>query len=330
MRGRSLQLLVLTSFVGLAGTRVKADPVYALADLGAVDSQTNPDFNYLNALSSTDKGAFQAGSFERFSHPVSRDIPTSWVQGDIERWSWGLGATRDTVSFVSGNNRGDAVGTTSHKLPQFNIPAYGLVAVYRADPHTVHPVEGSYGPEGIQSPGYLEAALMSGNPNAFYGTVTGINDHQLITGSQQKTGNQWQEYSPVLITAEANIAHFINLGSLGGKNGAASALNNEGQAVGWSEIADGTRHAFLYDQGIMEDLNALIPPTSGINLEEAVGIDALGRIVAFGTDASGATHEYLLTPSTVPEPSALSLFGLLTGGLMLRRLRRREMAIAAD
>jgi probable HAF family extracellular repeat protein len=103
----------------------------------------------------------------------------------------------------------------------------------------------------------------------------------------------------------------VSLGSLGGTNGVANALNNSNQVVGWSQTTSGAQHAFLYSNGTMQDLNLLIPPISGITLTSAVGIDGSGRIVAYGTDSSGQTQEFLLTPAAIPEPSTLAVFGLM-------------------
>ena len=86
----------------------------------------------------------------------------------------------------------------------------------------------------------------------------------------------------------------------------ANALNNSNQVVGSSQTAGGSLHAFLYSGGSMQDLNLLIPQLSGITLKIAVGIDAAGDIVAYGTDASGQSHEYLLTPADSPLPSQQS------------------------
>ena len=51
----------------------------------------------------------------------------------------------------------------------------------------------------------------------------------------------------------------MNLGTLGGGNSVAAALNNANDVVGWSQIASGAQHAFLYMNGTMQDLNLMIP-----------------------------------------------------------------------
>jgi probable HAF family extracellular repeat protein len=46
----------------------------------------------------------------------------------------------------------------------------------------------------------------------------------------------------------------VDLGTLGGTNASASALNNRGQVVGWSNLANSEIHAFLWWKGAMRDL----------------------------------------------------------------------------
>lgn len=76
----------------------------------------------------------------------------------------------------------------------------------------------------------------------------------------------------------------------------AYAINNKSQIVG---TADGggyqNSRAFLYQQGKMYDLNALIPTASGWVLLDARGLNDKGQIVGSGTHG-GKNHAFLLTP----------------------------------
>jgi probable HAF family extracellular repeat protein len=67
-----------------------------------------------------------------------------------------------------------------------------------------------------------------------------------------------------------------------------------GQAIGDSPNSG---RAFIWQNGIMTDLNTLIPSGSGWVLQIASGINDNGQITGTGT-VSGQTHAFLLTPST--------------------------------
>ena len=58
----------------------------------------------------------------------------------------------------------------------------------------------------------------------------------------------------------------------------------------------------------MSDLNNDISSGSGWTLDEATGINDKGQIVGYGTNPSGQSEAFLLTP--VPEPSTLALGGM--------------------
>jgi probable HAF family extracellular repeat protein len=98
----------------------------------------------------------------------------------------------------------------------------------------------------------------------------------------------------------------------------AYAVSSSGTVVGQSYGA--VQRAFIYNSGVMTDLNTLIPGGLGAfsELNVAMGISPNGEyIVGDGTiAATGYTHGFLLTAIPTPEPSTLLLavsgiFGLL-------------------
>ena len=73
---------------------------------------------------------------------------------------------------------------------------------------------------------------------------------------------------------------MLNLGTLGtGTTSVGQAINDSDVVVGYSSI-DGCcgYHAFIWEAGVMYDLNSLIPADSGIVLENAFAINNRGEI----------------------------------------------------
>jgi len=102
---------------------------------------------------------------------------------------------------------------------------------------------------------------------------------------------------------------MVDLGTLGGASSEALAINNLGQVVGWSELATKDRHAFLFDQGRMIDLNNLIDPSSGWVLRNATAINDRGQIAGSGLHKE-KFPAFLLNPIAESAPvraAALSL-----------------------
>jgi len=90
----------------------------------------------------------------------------------------------------------------------------------------------------------------------------------------------------------------VNLGTLGGEQGYARAINEHGTIVGTSSLPlaqGGGVHAFIVEDGVMTDLNDLIPPDSGWVLANAYDVTNDGAIVGDGF-FDGGVHPYLAVP----------------------------------
>ncbi len=84
-------------------------------------------------------------------------------------------------------------------------------------------------------------------------------------------------------TATAATYSVKDLGTLGGANAIANGINDQGGVVGWSNLANGGRHAFLWRAGKMRDLGALAGGAS-----EANDINNDDVVVGWSTTANGA------------------------------------------
>jgi probable HAF family extracellular repeat protein len=337
-------LVVVLAVVGCLSGIARADALYSVTNLGPASMTTDSSFSnwgvsyltpsgsYLGALSPADQATFQAGSFDVYAHSVSASSPGLPINPDLSN----INGTISGVDLVTSNNQGDYVGTTQ-QIPQGAQDPWQQVIEYTPDAHTVTYnmwSQYTWAEQGAQSSGYYQ--LVTIGPSVFgqfIGSISGINDHGVIALSAIKPGVVLGNLVPYLQGSTISSTYglgAINLGSLGGSNGAANALNNSSQAVGWSQTADGAQHAFVYSNGTMQDLNLLIPTSANINLIDAVGIDASGQIVAYGTDSSGQMDEFLLTPQGVevpaPEPSTLAVFGLMIAAAAAHHIRSRHPA----
>lgn len=112
-----------------------------------------------------------------------------------------------------------------------------------------------------------------------------------------------------------------SLGTLGGTQSYAYAINNAGDVAGYSWTSDGVTHGFLYRNGILLDLNSLLPIGSGWTIDGAYGVNDAGQILAVATH-NGQRFAVDLAPTlATPEPSSVAL--LLLGLLTATSLRRR-------
>jgi probable HAF family extracellular repeat protein len=80
--------------------------------------------------------------------------------------------------------------------------------------------------------------------------------------------------------------------------GIATGINDNGTVVGSMAISlvNGPSHAFIWKEGVITNLNTLIPPGSGWWLQTAADINESGQIVGVGISPEGWLQGYLLTP----------------------------------
>jgi len=77
--------------------------------------------------------------------------------------------------------------------------------------------------------------------------------------------------------ASAPRYRIVDLGTLGGPTSTAQAINVHGQVAGWSDTADGNRHAFLYSGSVMQDLGTL----TGGSDSYATALNDNGQVVGY-------------------------------------------------
>lgn len=144
----------------------------------------------------------------------------------------------------------------------------------------------------------------------FAGTGYGINEKSQVVGVANFANQQaflWDRINGVQ-----------NLGALPGDNNISQAfsINENSQIVGLSSSSQGNR-AVIWQNGVITDLNNLIPTNSGWLLNQATGINDGGYIVGTGI-INNVQHAFILQPisssTSIPEPGAtLGLFIFATG-----------------
>jgi probable HAF family extracellular repeat protein len=112
----------------------------------------------------------------------------------------------------------------------------------------------------------------------------------------------------------------------------AEGINALGQVVGYSDTSpanitpgclSGSRHAVLYSNGTLTDLNLAIDAGSGWCLQYASAINDLGQIAGSGISPNGLQHAFVLTPlAAVPEAGTVALW--LTGMPLAAAVARRR------
>jgi probable HAF family extracellular repeat protein len=169
------------------------------------------------------------------------------------------------------NNNGDVVGWSDT-----DTPSQDHAFVYT----------NTYGLVDIGTLGGANSAAHAINDS---GQVTGY----AFDGSGDKFAILWQD---VNANGQSDAGEMLNLGTLGGVSSIGYSISEAGDVVGQSLTSTGDSHAFLYSDGTMVDLNDLIDPAAGWELEEAWGISPDGTyITGFGVQDGFAGQAFLLS-----------------------------------
>jgi probable HAF family extracellular repeat protein len=183
----------------------------------------------------------------------------------------------DTVGFALGiNDAGQVVGSSGSCA---NTPLFPN----QIGPHAVLWDHGS--PINL---GGLGGKLVS--------TAAAINNRGEVVGASDVTGDQ--ALHSFLWTRETGMQDLGTLpGDVNSLPGGTGGINNRRQVVGWSCDSVGNCRAYIWQNNVMTDLNALIPPTSPLYLMIAFAINNAGEIVGQAVQKStGDVHAFLLSP----------------------------------
>jgi probable HAF family extracellular repeat protein len=245
------------------------------------------------------QGVNASGAAVGTSLPDTKDAyPVEFVGGAVTQLNTQFGmiegiatAINDSGEIILGNELN--VGNTITPFPTGFTPASGSCAI-----NVSAQVAGSVG---------NDAAVWAA------GKVT---DDGILPGYDVSAGTAISDNGQLVGTANSNATNdpvgFILTGGTmtkispvpGGTTPDNIALpvgvNNAGQVVGTSSQSFITARAFLYQNGVTQDLNALVPSSTAWTLRQAYGINNAGQIIVLGVSTEGAEHALLLNPINPP------------------------------
>jgi MYXO-CTERM domain-containing protein len=269
-------------------------------------------------------GLNDAGNAVGFVTDASgENFPALWAGGALILLDHGTMAEGEAFAI---NNLGQIAGAiTTHSAPNFTSDA----ALWNG---TALTDLGEFGgtqafAKGINNNGQV-LVLADGAPS-------GVVIHDAISdrtvGAPAVGATAINDAGQVLVGDDDNVNYIWQSGTFkalpattGNRFDVPWAMNNLGDAVGYTLTTDGTMKAILWQSGQVFDLNSLVG--NGWNLTVATGIADNGSIIAIGS-YQGQQEAVLLTPtaspsgsSSAPEPASIATLGV--AGLLLLRRRR--------
>jgi probable HAF family extracellular repeat protein len=152
-----------------------------------------------------------------------------------------------------------------------------------------------------------ESETTNGDNHAFFyggGVMIDLGTFGGSFSTAYAINNSGQAIGEAAIAEDMDTHGFIysngivtDLGTFGGTYSTATAINNLGQVVGSAADASGNTQPFLWQNGVLTNLNTLLPTNSGWQLRSAQLINDAGQIVGLGL-YNGTFTTFLLSRST--------------------------------
>jgi len=147
--------------------------------------------------------------------------------------------------------------------------------------------------------GYFDSGDDKHSPHAFLFADGGMIDLGVLAGGRSRSwsannagavvGQSGNDQNPVAFYySYYGNKKIVDLGLPEGATAAvASAINNNGQIIGWAKV-EGSKRAFLYSNGTFADLGTL-----GGTFSFGTAINDVGQAVGYAETATHATHAFL-------------------------------------
>jgi probable HAF family extracellular repeat protein len=216
----------------------------------------------------------------------------------LKPWVW-FGGTRRTIAPPTAvralayviNESGDVPMTYSRST----LGQYDRAAVWEDGRHTELPLTGAYvsleaindagvvvgGHSSFETQEFTAIRCLDGDCVKLAGVQTGygpygpeaINEAGVVVGNRGTVALRWEGDEVTVLSENGRVAH------------GAQALNERGDAVGWSVDADGFRRAVLWPAD-RKEIDLGVPTPS-----EAIAVNERGDVVGFTSD--GSTRAFL-------------------------------------